>query len=92
MRVPIRVGGQQVGSELNARESGLNCLADGLDQQGLGQPRHALQQYVPIGQQADQGPLHQPVLADDDLANLSVQHLDEPCLLFHQVVYLTKSC
>ena len=49
---------QQVWGELDAGEPGLNRLADGFDQQRLRQPRHALQQNMPVGQQRDQGPLH----------------------------------
>ena len=47
------------------------------DEQRLGQPGHALQQQVPAGEQRDQQPLDDDVLADDDRADALAHVLDE---------------
>ena len=39
----------------------------------LARPGHAFQQHVAVGQQADQQPVHQMFLADDDLADFLAQ-------------------
>ena len=67
------VGGQQVGRELDAMEGGLDRGRQGADGQGLGQAGHAFEQDVAVGQQPDQQPVHQLLLADDDPANLRAQ-------------------
>ncbi len=41
-----------------------------LHRQRLGHPWHTLEQHVALGQQADQHPFHQLVLADDDPLDL----------------------
>ena len=58
----------QVGRELDAAELQRHRLGQLADQQRLGQPRHAHQQRVAAGEQADRQPLDHVVLADDDLA------------------------
>ena len=67
------VGGQQVGRELDAMERGMDGRGQGADAHGLGQAGHAFEQHVAIGQQPDQQPVHQLLLADDDPANLRAQ-------------------
>ena len=51
------VGRQQVGRELDALELRRRGVGERLDQQRLGQARHALEQHVPVGEQADQQPV-----------------------------------
>ena len=60
------VGGHQVGGELDTREGTTHDLGERLDRQRLGHAGHTFQQHVPLGEQADQHPLDQLVLADDD--------------------------
>ena len=64
------VGGHQVGGELDAGERTADDLGEGLDGERLGDAGHAFEQHVPLGQQADQHALDQPVLADDDSLDL----------------------
>ena len=52
-----------------------------LDRQGLGQPRHALEQHVPVGEQPDQQAVDQVLLADDDLGHPRQEIGDEAALL-----------
>ena len=65
-----QVGGHQVGGELDARERAADHPGEGLDRQGLGDARHALDEQVALGQQPDEHPLDQPVLPDDDPLDL----------------------
>ncbi len=48
-----------------------------LDRQGLGEPRHALDQHVAAGEQADQHAVEEVVLADDDAAQLGLDPLED---------------
>ena len=48
-------------------------LRQRLDRQRLGQARHAFEQDVAVGQQADEQPVDQVALADDDVADLLAQ-------------------
>src|SRR5208337_827174 len=48
-------------------------LPHGPDQERLPQPRHALDQYVPVGQKRLQDPADQPILANEYLVDLA-QH------------------
>ena len=48
------VGGHQVGRELDAAETEIQRAAERADHQGLGQPRHALQQAVAAAEQRNQ--------------------------------------
>ena len=43
------------------------------DQERLPQPRHALDQHVPIGQERQQNPADQPILTNENLVDLA-QH------------------
>jgi hypothetical protein len=72
-----QVGGQQVGGELQPVEAGVDGLRQGLHRQRLGQAGHALEQDVPVGEQADQHAVDDVALADDDLADLLAQPVDE---------------
>jgi hypothetical protein len=47
---------------------------------------------VTVGQQRDQGPLHQAVLPNYSLTYLGVEDLDETSLFFYQVIDLAKAC
>ena len=59
------VGRQQVGRELDARELRVDGVAERADGERLGQARHALEQHVAAGEQADQQALDHVRLADD---------------------------
>src|SRR5256885_1035997 len=65
------VGGQQVGRELDPREGDLQTFRDGLHRQRLGQSRHAFEQNVATGKQADQQALDHDFLADDALRHFA---------------------
>ena len=67
-----QVGGQQVGGELYARETGVDSLGERGDGQRLGQSRDAFQKDVSVGQQADQQGVHQVALAHDDLSHFEI--------------------
>ena len=72
------VGGHQVRGELDAGEGAADHAGERLDRQRLGHAGHTLEQQVALGQQADQHPLDQPVLADDhplDLVDGSLQRV-----------------
>jgi hypothetical protein len=71
------VGGHQVGRELHAGERTAHDLREGLHGERLGHTGHALEQQVSLGQQPDQHPLHQPVLADDDPLDLEHGSLEQ---------------
>ena len=66
-----QVGRKQVRGELEAGELDVDGRGERLDRQGFGQARHAFQQDVPVGQQADDQAFDQVILADDDLADLA---------------------
>ena len=50
-------------------------MASVSDREGLGDARHALEEHVAAGEQADQHPLDQPVLADDHPLDLEQRAL-----------------
>jgi hypothetical protein len=72
-----KIGGQEVGSELNPAELRVDGLGQHRHRQRLGQARDALQQDVPVGQQADQHPFEHVPLAHDDLVHLAQQRPHE---------------
>ena len=75
------VGRHQVGGELDALVDQAQDGAERLDQAGLGQARHADQEHVAAGQDGDQRLVDDPLLAEDDPADLApdlVQPLDRP--------------
>ncbi len=55
----------QVGRELDATEPQRHRLGHLADQQGLGQSRHAHQQGVPAGEEANRQPFDHLVMPDD---------------------------
>ena len=61
-----QVSRQQIGRELDALESGLDARAQRLDGERLGEAGHAFEQDVAVGEQADEQPVHEILLADDD--------------------------
>ena len=80
------VGGHQVGGELDAGERAADHLGERLDGQRLGHAGHALEQHVALGEQADQHPLDQLVLADDDPLDLEDRPLERVHLLLQAAV------
>ena len=70
------VGGDQVGRELDALEVHPDRLGERLDRHRLGQTGDALDEQVPTGQERDEHPLEELVLADDGPLHL-VEHLLE---------------
>ena len=81
-----QVGGQQVGGELYARETGVDGLGERGDGQRLGQSRDAFQKDVSVGQQADQQGVHQVALAHDDLSHFVAERIDENGFAFDALV------
>src|SRR6266536_1111339 len=64
------VGRYQIRSELDPVELPADGTGERLDRQRLGQSRYPLDQDVPTGQEGDQQPLQQQVLAHDGLLDL----------------------
>ena len=81
-----QVGGEQVGGELDALEGQVGDPGQGLDGQGLGQPRHAFEQDMPRGQQGDHHPLQQFLLADDDLGHFGHGLLEQQAFFLYFLV------
>ena len=54
----------------------VTVLRERLDGEGLGDARHALEQAVPAGEQADHHPLDEAFLADDDALDLEHHPLE----------------
>ena len=70
------VGGHEVGRELDARERAAEDAGRRLDRQRLGQAGHALDQQVPLRQQADEHALEHRVLAGDHPPDLEQRLLE----------------
>ena len=68
---------QEVDGELDPLEVEVDRLGQDRDEQGLRQAGHALQEQVAAGEQGDQGPLDDDVLADDDGADPLADAADE---------------
>jgi hypothetical protein len=83
---PDQVGRQEVGGELDAGELRVDRVAQRADRERLGEAGDALEQDVPARQQPDQDALDHVLLADDDLADLVQQAVDEGALLGDQLV------
>ena len=64
------VGGHQVGRELDPLERQVENLRDRLDEQCLGESRHAGDQAMPAGEERDEDLIDDRILPDDDLADL----------------------
>ena len=67
---PDEVRRHEVGRELDPLEVAADRLRERLDRHRLGEARHALDEQVAAGEQGDEHPLEQVVLADDDLLDL----------------------
>ena len=81
--------------------SGVNCRRENFtfrqcgqrfDGERLGQARHAFEQDVAVGEQADDQPLDQIVLADDDLADFVEERPHEGAGFLHRFVDGVDSC
>jgi len=64
------VGGQQIGSELDAMIVTVDRIRESLDGTGLRESRGALDEEMPVGQQGDEQALSQPVLTDHFLVEM----------------------
>ena len=80
------VGGHQVGGELDAREGAAHDLGERLDGQRLGYAGDAFEQHVALGEQADQHPLDEQILTDDDPLDLEDRALEGVNLLLEAPV------
>ena len=80
------VGGQQVGGELDAGESGVDSLGQRGDGQGFGQSGDSFEEDVPVGEQADQQRVDQMALSHDDLAHFGAERIDEDRFAFDALV------
>ena len=66
------IGGHQVGGELDAVEVEIDRLGQGSHQQRLAQPGNAFEQRMTADEQAGQDAVDDLVVADDHLADLSL--------------------
>jgi hypothetical protein len=76
-----QVRGQQVRRELDPAKRPAERLGQGLHGQRLGEAGDALEQHVPVGQQPDQEPVQQGLLADQDPLHFAGDVLQEAALL-----------
>ncbi|MCY1182287.1 hypothetical protein D9M73_228420 [compost metagenome] len=67
---------QQVRGELDATHLRVQVLGQRLDRAGLGQPRQAFQQQVPVGQQADENLPDHLVLAEHRFGDARLQGVE----------------
>ena len=67
------VGGQHVGRELDALKARVDGGGERAQRERLGESRHAFEQQMTVGDQADQEPVHEIFLADDDTADFLFQ-------------------
>ena len=65
-----QIGGQQVRGKLDTAEPGFDHPGQGAHAERFGQPRHTLDQHVPIAEQAQQQALDHVALADNHAAHL----------------------
>ncbi len=83
-----QVGRQQVGSELDAGEIGVDGLRQRRYGQCLGQSGHAFKQDVSVRQQSYKQRVDQMTLTDDDAFNLRTQRVDKYALALDMFVKL----
>jgi hypothetical protein len=74
---PEDVGGHQVRGELQTTKCAAHHRRHGAHRERLGDARHALQQNVPTGKQADEQPLQHPVLAYHNMFDLEQRALHQ---------------
>ena len=86
------VGGQHVRRELQARKFHADARGHGFDGQRFRQPRHAFEQNVAVGEQADDQPLGQIILPDDDFAEFVKQRMRERARFLDRFVDGVDSC
>ena len=86
------VGGQHVRRELQAREFDVHAVGQRFHGKRFGQAGHAFEQDVAVGQQADDQPLGQIILADDDLAEFVKQRVREGTRFLDRFVDGVDSC
>ena len=80
------VGGQEVGSKLDAVELGIHQFGQGTDGQRLGQTGYTFQQHVAITEEADEEGFYQMFLPHDDLVHTCHQICHESTLPFNLFV------
>ena len=73
MSVPIKSAGNKIRGELQTLKTGLDAGGHRFDREGFRQARHAFEKNVAIGEQAEQQPIDQIFLPDDDMSNLFAQ-------------------
>ncbi len=84
---PDEVGRQEVGRELDARELGVDGVAQRAHGERLGEAGDALEQDVaPRSSRPDEDPLDHVLLAHDDLADLVRETVDEGAFLGDELV------
>ena len=67
------VRGHEVGRELDAREPEVEALRDRPDQERLPDPRHALEETVPLREDRDDRLAHHVRVADDHLPDFPLE-------------------
>ena len=75
---PDEVARHEVRGELDPPERGVEDVGEGLDREGLGEARDALEEEVAAGEEGDEHPLEHRVLADDHPADLVQDGLGGP--------------
>ena len=86
------VGGQHVRRELQAREFDVHAVRQRFHGECLGQAGHAFEEDVAVGQQADDQPLGEIILADDDFAEFVEQRMRERARFLDRFVDGVDSC
>ena len=90
--MPIRSAGSRSGVNCSRENFTFRQLRQRLDRERLGQPGHAFEQHVAIGQQPDQQALDQVGLAHDHLAHFGKQRPHKSPGLLHRLVDRANSC
>ncbi len=74
--VPGDVAGHQVGRELHPAEVAREDATQRVDKQRLAQPGNAFDEDVPLGEQGDQDPFNEFLLADDGFTDFRGRRLE----------------
>jgi len=69
------IAGEEVGGELDAFELDAEGGAEGFDEEGFGETRHALEEDVAVGEEGDEQALDDGILADDGFADFVAEFL-----------------